>query len=338
MTKFLFTRIFQALLVVAGVLVVTFLITRVLPGDPAVVYAGARATPEQLAAARLQLGLDDPLTTQLANYIGNLFQGDWGTSLRTKRAVLEGLSSVVPQSIQLVTVALIIAIIIGIPLGVIAARFKSQTADRFIQVGSMVFVAFPTFLLGLIAQTVLAGRLGLFPISGSYDSTLDYSYPLTTITGSPMADALITGNWPVFGSSIYHTLLPALVIAVYPVGVITQMTRASLIEEAGLDHARFERALGFSRFQILTRFSLRPALNPVLSLIALVFAFALVNTFLVESIFNWPGLGRYAVAAITALDTPAIAGITIIVAFIYVGLNVLVDLIQGLNDPRVRSR
>ena len=153
-----------------------------------------------------------------------------------------------------------------------------------------------------------------------------------------MADALITGNWPVFGSSVYHTLLPALVIAVYPVGLIAQMTRASLIEEAALDHARFERALGFSKFQVLTRFSLRPALNPILSLIALVFAFSLVNTFLVESIFDWPGLGRYAVAAITALDTPAIAGITIIIAFIYVGLNVLVDLLQGINDPRVRSR
>ncbi|WP_256862633.1 ABC transporter permease [Microbispora sp. GKU 823] len=151
-------------------------------------------------------------------------------------------------------------------------------------------------------------------------------------------DALITGNWPILTSTLSHLVLPALVIAAYPAGVVAQMTRAALIEESSRDHARLERALGFGETAVLTRFALRPALNPVLSLIALVFAYSIVNGFLVEAVFNWPGLGRYAADSIRSLDTPAIAGVTLLVAVLYVIANLAVDLLQGVVDPRVRAR
>ncbi|GAB3907193.1 hypothetical protein GCM10027612_79840 [Microbispora bryophytorum subsp. camponoti] len=151
-------------------------------------------------------------------------------------------------------------------------------------------------------------------------------------------DALITGNWPILTSTLAHLVLPALVIAAYPAGVVAQMTRAALIDESARDHARLERALGFGETAVLTRFALRPALNPVLSLIALVFAYSIVNGFLVEAVFNWPGLGRYAADSIRSLDTPAIAGVTLLVAVLYVVANLAVDLLQGVVDPRVRAR
>jgi peptide/nickel transport system permease protein len=175
-------------------------------------------------------------------------------------------------------------------------------------------------------------------VAGEYDSSLDTASPLTLWTNITVVDALITGNWPILTSTLHHLALPALVVAAYPTGVIAQMTRATLIEESGQDHARLERALGFGETSILTKFALRPALSPVLSLIALVFAYSLVNGFLVEAIFNWPGLGRYAAESIRSRDTPAIAGVTLLVALVYVLANLVVDVLQGFLDPRARTR
>ncbi|MCF6474595.1 ABC transporter permease [Nonomuraea sp. MG754425] len=338
MLRHLARRLGQALLVVAGVVVLTFAVMRLVPGDPAVAFAGPKATPEQLAEARARFGLDDPLPVQLLNYARDLVTGDWGTSLRTRQPVRDDLYLAFPASLELVGAALLIAIAAGVPLGVLAARHKTRLPDLGVRLGSMLAVSVPVFWLALALQTVFAGGLGWFPIAGEYDSSLDTTSPLTLWTNITVVDALITGNWPIFTSALWHLVLPALVVAAYPAGVIAQMTRAALIEEAGQDHARLERALGFGETSILTRFALRPALNPVLSLIALVFAYAIVNGFLVEAVFNWPGLGRYAAESIRSLDTPAIAGVTLLVALVYVLANLVVDLLQGFVDPRTRSR
>jgi peptide/nickel transport system permease protein len=302
-----------------------------------VAFAGPKATPEQLAAARERFGLDDPLWAQLWNYVRDLVTGDWGTSLHTRQPVRDDLLLAFPASLELVGAALLFAIVVGIPVGVLAARFKTKFPDLGVRVTSMLAVSVPVFWLALALQTVFASNLGWFPVAGEYDSSLDTTSPLTLWTNITIVDALITGNWPIFTSTLRHLVLPALVVAAYPTGVIAQMTRAMLIEEAGQDHARLERALGFGETSILTRFALRPALNPVLSLIALVFAYSIVNGFLVEAVFNWPGLGRYAASAISSLDTPAIAGVTLLVAVVYVLANLVVDLLQGLIDPRVRA-
>ncbi|MFC5824264.1 ABC transporter permease [Nonomuraea insulae] len=338
MPAYLARRLGQALLVVAGVVVLTFAVMRLVPGDPAVAFAGPKATPEQLAAARARFGLDDALPVQLLNYVRDLVTGDWGVSLRTRQPVRDDLYLAFPASLELVGTALLIAVIAGIPLGVLAARYKTKFPDFGVRFGSMLAVSVPVFWLALALQTVFASNLGWFPIAGEYDSTLDTTSPLTLWTNITVVDALITGNWPIFTSTLAHLALPALVVAAYPTGVIAQMTRAALIEESGQDHARLERALGFGETSILTRFALRPALNPVLSLIALVFAYAIVNGFLVEAVFNWPGLGRYAAESIRSLDTPAIAGVTLLVALVYVLANLVVDILQGFVDPRTRTR
>lgn len=338
MPRYLIRRLGQALLVVAGVVMLTFVVTRLVPGDPAVAFAGPKATPEQLAAARARFGLDDPLWAQLWSYVRDLATGDWGTSLHTRQPVRDDLLLAFPASLELVGAALLFAIVVGIPVGVLAARYKTKFPDFGVRVTSMLAVSVPVFWLALALQTVFASNLGWFPVAGEYDSSLDTTSPLTLWTNITVVDALITGNWPMLTSTLRHLVLPALVVAAYPTGVIAQMTRAMLIEEAGQDHVRLERALGFGETSILTRFALRPALNPVLSLIALVFAYSIVNGFLVEAVFNWPGLGRYAASAISSLDTPAIAGVTLLVALVYVLANLAVDLLQGLIDPRVRAQ
>ncbi|MFI6323434.1 ABC transporter permease [Nonomuraea sp. NPDC050556] len=338
MPRYLARRLGQALLVVAGVVALTFVIMRLVPGDPAVAFAGPKASPEELAAARLRFGLDESIPVQLWNYVRDLVTGDWGTSLHTRRPVRDDLLTAFPASLELVGSALVLAIVVGIPVGVLAARFKMKFPDFGVRLGSMLAVSVPVFWLALALQTVFASNLGWFPIAGEYDGALDTTSPLTLWTNITIVDALITGNWPIFASTLEHLVLPAIVVAAYPAGVIAQLTRAALIEEAGQDHARMERALGFGETAILTRFALRPALNPVLSLIALVFAYAIVNGFLVEAVFNWPGVGRYTVDSISSLDTPAIAGVTLLVAMVYVLANLVVDLLQGVIDPRVRTR
>ncbi|MGW0479193.1 ABC transporter permease [Nonomuraea sp. NPDC003214] len=338
MARYLIRRLGQALLVVAGVIVLTFVIMRLVPGDPAVAYAGPKATPEQLAQARERFGLDEPVWVQLGAYVRDLVTGDWGTSLRTRQPVLDDLALAFPASLELVGAALVLAIAVGVPVGVLAARYKTKFPDLGVRVASMLAVSVPVFWLALALQTVFASNLGWFPVAGEYDDSLNTTSPLTLWTNITIVDALITGNWPIFTSTLRHLVLPALVVAAYPAGVIVQMVRATLIEEASQDHARLERALGFRETSILTRFALRPALNPVLSLIALVFAYAIVNGFLVEAVFNWPGLGRYAVDSIFSGDTPAIAGVTLLVALVYVLANLVVDLLQGVVDPRARAR
>lgn len=339
LARHLVRRLAQAVVVVLGVVVVSFLVARAVPGDAAVSATGARASASELAAARERLGLDQPLPVQLARYLGDLVRGDLGTSLHTRQPVASDLGSALPASLELVGAAMLLAVLLGIPLGILAARFRGGRAggvDVSVRVGSVLAVSAPVFLLALVLQLVFATRLGWFPTAGEYDRALDTSSPLSVWTDITVVDALLTGNGPMLASVLHHLVLPALALAAYPTGVIAQMTRAALLEEAAQDHARMERALGFGRLAVLVRFSLRAASAPVLQLVALVFAYALVNSFLVESIFNWPGLGSYTATAISSVDTPAIAGVTLTVALVYVVLNLAVDLAQTALDPRVR--
>lgn len=337
MRRYLARRLAQAAIVVAGVVVLTFAVARLVPGDPAVAYAGPRASEAELRAVRQEFGLDRPAPIQLGDYAAGIVTGDWGTALHTKQPVLDDLGRVIPPTLELVVCALLLAVALGVPLGVLAAR-RGGWVDGVVRVGSMLAVSAPTFLLGLLLQLVFFQELGLLPVAGEYDPKLDDSSPLTVYTRFTIVDALIGGNWPILGSALGHLVLPCLAVAAYPLGVIAQMTRASLLEELGQDHVRMARALGFSERSIAGRLALRPALNPVVAIVALVFAYSLVNTFLVESIYNWPGLGSYAVASIKALDVPAIIGVTLFVALVYVLANLAVDLAQAWLDPRIGLR
>lgn len=337
MIGYLGSRVLQALGVVLGVVVLTFVIARLVPGDPAVAYAGPRATPEQLADARAEFGLDDPMWKQFGGYVGGAFRGDLGTSLHTKQAVLDDLGRVIPTTLVLVTIALMLASVVGIAMGILAARLAGRWGDVLTKAIAILMVSMPVFWLAILLQIVFFSRLGWFPAAGMYESSLDSTSPLYTVIGVPVVDALLTGNWPVFVSCVKHLLLPVLTLAAYPTGAIAMVTRGTLLDTLGDDHVRMVRSLGFAERAVLGRFALRPALNPVISLIALVFAYALTNAFIVESVFNWPGLGSYAVKSIQTLDVPAILGVTLVVALIYVVLNLVVDVVQAVIDPRVRS-
>jgi peptide/nickel transport system permease protein len=338
MLRFTAYRVALGAIVVVGVVILTFLIARVIPGDPAVIYAGPHPTPELVAQAREQLGLNDPVPVQLTNYIGGILSGDWGTSYRTRRPVLSDLGTAVPASIELVVVGLIMALAAGVPLGMVSARFRGSAPDVLVRLLAVVSVSVPVFWMALILQLLFAQKLGLLPVAGEYDPTLHDTHPLRDITGMPLVDALVTGNLTVFWSALTHLILPALVVAAYPAGLIARMTRASLLDTLGESHIRMVRSLGFGQRTVFGRYALRPALNPIVQVTALVFAYSLANTFLVEAVFNWPGLGSYAANSIQALDTPAVVGVTLIVALLYVVLNLVVDLLQATIDPRIRLR
>jgi peptide/nickel transport system permease protein len=337
-TRFIVHRVALGLLVVVGVVILSFVIARVIPGDPATSWVGPHSSAQQIVQARHLLGLDRPLPVQIAKFFRGIVSGDWGVSIHTKQPVLSDLASRAPASLELVGAGIVLALIVGIPLGLVSARWAGRPPDVFARLLSVLGVSMPVFWLALILQLLFFQRLHLLPVSGQYDPNLETLHPLRAHTHMAVVDAIVDGNWIMFRSALSHLVLPALVVASYPLGVIARMVRASVLETLGEDHIRMVRALGFPEHTIFARFALRPALNPVIAVTALVFAYSLVNTFLVEAIFDWNGLGSYASDSIQALDTPSVIGITLFIALVYVGANLVVDLLQALVDPRIRLR
>jgi peptide/nickel transport system permease protein len=335
-TLFLARRTALGLVVVAGVVVLTFVIARVIPGDPASSWIGPHASVAQLKAARHMLGLDRPLPVQIWRYFRGIVTGDWGVSITTHQPVLSDLATRAPASLELVGAALLLALAFGIPAGLLAARWPGHAPDALVRLGAVFGVSMPSFWFALILQLVFFQRLHLLPVSGQYDPSLDTAHPLAVHTHMPVIDSLVTGNWAVLRSSMTHLILPAVVVGAYPGGVIVRMVRASVLDTLGEDHVRMVRALGFPERTVFARYALKPALNPVISVTALVFAYSLANTFLVEAIFDWGGLGSYAAGAIQSLDTPAIVGVTLFIALVYVAANLIVDVLQAVFDPRIR--
>jgi len=331
-------RVALAVVVVAGVIVLTFVIAHLVPGDPAATWAGPHASAAQIAAARRYLGLDRPPAVQLLSYFGGILSGNWGVSIHTHQPVLSDLAGAAPASLELVTAAMIIALVVAVPLGLVSARWPGRASDHAIRAGSILGVSMPIFWLALILQLVFAQRLRLLPVAGEFSPGLLFTHPLTRVTGFGLIDAPLTGNWPMFGSILSHLLLPAIVVAAYPAGLLTRMIRAQVLDTVGDAHIQMVRAMGFSEGAVFGRFAMKLAWNPVAAAVALVFAYSLVNTFLVEAIFDWPGLGAYTTASITSLDTPAILGVTLFIALVYVVANLAVDILQAAIDPRIRLK
>jgi peptide/nickel transport system permease protein len=336
LTLYIARRALLAVGVIAGVIVLTFIVAHVVPGDPAGTWAGPHASASQVANARRFLGLDKPLPVQLAAYIGGIAIGDWGTSIHTHRPVLSDIATVAPASLELVIAALIIALAVGVPLGLVSARWPGRLSDHAIRAGSILGVSMPIFWMALIFQLVFSQRLRLLPAAGEYSAGLLFTHPLAKVTGLPVVDALVTGNWPMLGSTLGHLILPALVVAAYPAGLFARMVRAQVLDTAGETHILMVRALGFPERAVFGRFAMKLAWNPLAAALALVFGYSLVNTFLVESIFDWPGLGSYAAGSIATLDTPAILGVALFVAIVYVAANLVVDIAHAWLDPRIR--
>ncbi|WP_139418003.1 ABC transporter permease [Agromyces laixinhei] len=336
MLRFLASRLGTAVLVLFVLTLVVFVLSRVIPGDPAVVYAGPKAPPEELARISEKLGFDQPLFVQYFTYLGGLVTGDWGNSLATKQPVLDELATRLPATLELLFAALLIAVVFGIVLGVVAAKRPGKALDgaiRFLAIGG---VSMPAFWLGLLLQVLFVGRLGWLPATGQFSTEVEYVSPIAHVTGFPLFDSVITGNWVAYGDGLAHLILPALTLAAYPLGLIARMTRASMLEVLGQDYVFTASAFGLRSGIIRWKLALKNALPPTMTIIGLAAAYTLTGTFFVEVVFNWPGIGQFAVNAMLAVDYPAIMAITLLGAAGYLIANLVVDLIQARLDPRVR--
>lgn len=334
--QYLLRRVLLSVLVIVGVLLVTFTVSRVIPGDPARLYVGTRAGVEALNEVRQQLGLDDPLPQQFVRYIWSSARGDFGYSYRTKRPILEDLKVRLPATMELVLVAMILAIAVGVPTGVLAAANYGRRLDRFVRVLSIAGVSLPAFWLALLLQLVFFLWLGWLPLGGRLSQSLFFTAPIANITGFGLVDSLIAGNWVAFRDSVWHIILPAVVLATFPIGLVVRMTRASMLEVLSETYVAAARAAGLGEREILFKFALKNAIIPTLTVMGLVFAFSITGAVLVEIIFLWPGVGSYMLEAILNNDVPVLFAVTLIVTMIYILVNLLVDLLQAALDPRIR--
>jgi peptide/nickel transport system permease protein len=334
--EYLLRRLGLAVLVLLGVMAVTFVVSRVVPSDPAALYAGPRPRPEQVAELRVQLGLDQPLPIQFARYVGDVLQGDLGESFKTHRSILEDLRVFLPATLELVILASLLAIIAGIPAGVLAGARKGKAFDQVSRVVSIAGVSMPTFWLALLLQLLFFGWLGWLPLSGRIDKSITLSNPIEPITGFYLIDAAVTGNWAAWKDAALHLVLPVLVLATYPVGLTIRMTRAAMIEVQSELYIMAARAAGLPERTILFRLALKNAIIPTLTVLGLSFAYSVTGAFLVELVFSWPGVGKYVTDAIVNVDFPVVMAVTLVVTIIYIAVNLAVDMVQAALDPRIR--
>jgi peptide/nickel transport system permease protein len=335
-TRFLLRRLGSSMVVLAGVSVITFWLARLIPADVAAIYIGPRARPEQIERVREQLGLNEDLVTQYLVYMRDMLGGDWGTSISTKRPVLDEILLRLPATLELIVAAMLIALPVGLVLGMLSARWQGRPVDVGVRIISIIGVSLPAFFLGLLLQIVFFRSLDVLPLSGRVDSDLRFVSPIDSVTGVYIIDAAITGNWVALRDVGWHIILPAVTLAAYPIGLISRMTRSAMLESLGKDYIRMARAYGLRERLIVSRLAFRNALVPVLTVIGLTLAYLLTGTFFVEIVFNWPGLGTFAVRSILATDYPAIMGIALFGAAFYVVINLVVDLAQAWVDPRIR--
>jgi len=325
-------RLFSLVLVVIGVSLITFVISHLIPGDPARLIAGERATPAIVAHIRHQLGLDLPLYEQYWHYLVRLAHGDLGMSIRTHRPVLQDIRAFFPATLELALVALFLATLIGIPLGVLSAVYRNKTVDQVVRTISVTGISTPAFWLGLGLIVVFYGRLGWFPGGGRLDQGLA---PPADITGFYLVDSLLTGNIPVFFNALKHIVLPAFTLGFVHLGIVARQIRSAMLEQLGEDYVRTARAFGLSRMTVVVHHALPNALIPSITVLGLALGDLLYGAVLTETVFGWPGMGAYVVESIQALDFPAVMGFAVVVSFVYVLLNLVIDLLYRWIDPRI---
>lgn len=322
------------ILVVFGVTLMTFLLSHIIPGDPARMLVGQRANEETLQQVRHQLGLDQPVWVQYFTYVKGLFAGDFGNSIRTQQPVIHDLFTFFPATIELALLAFLLAILVGIPLGVLAAVKKDTGWDHGARVFSIAGVSTPVFWSGLVMILFFYGYLGWFPSTGRLDLNIQ---PPVKITGLYFLDSLLTGNWQAFKNSLWHIFLPVITLSYAQLAIVTRQVRASMIEVLGQEYIRTALANGISGSFLLFRYALRNALIPTVTVVGLSFGSLLGGAVVTETIFGWPGMGKYVVDSIAYLDFPAIMGFTLIISIGYVLINLLVDLIYYILDPQIKQ-
>jgi peptide/nickel transport system permease protein len=326
-------RLVASLVVLVGVSMLMFLIARVIPGDPARIALGPNATEAQVQALRHERHLDEPIPIQYWHYVSDVLRGDLGNSLYSNRPVSVDIAQYLPATLELVFVAGLMMVVLGIPVGVLSARYRGRVGDHIGRVGAIIAVSTPAFVWGVILQLVLAYHWHLFPIEGRFAASLT---PPPAVTGFVTIDAILAGDGIVLVDALHHLVLPALALAMAGIGQTARLTRASMVETYQKPYIEMAQAYGFRERRIANRYAFRPALVPVLTILGLDLAALLGNAFLVESVFGWPGLSRYGVEVILHKDLDAIVGTVLIIATGFLIANIVVDLLVAIVNPRIR--
>ncbi|HZS85991.1 MAG TPA: ABC transporter permease [Chloroflexota bacterium] len=332
MTTFLARRLGFLVLVVLGVSILTFVVSHLVPADPAALIAGKNASPATLAIIRHRYGLDKPLPLQYLSYMGGLLHGDLGLSSYSRRPILDDFLDYFPATIELTFYALLISVVIGVPLGVYSGLSRGGPLDHASRIFSIAGSALPIFWLGLLLQLVFYGRLGWLPELGRLDT---FMAAPRHITGIYTIDSLLSLNLQALGNTLKHVLLPAFTLAFATLSLVVRVTRASMVDVLAQDYIRTARAKGVDRFSVVMRHALRNALIPTITLLGLQVGNLLSGAFLVEIVFSWPGIGFYSVNTIQNADYQAIMSITVLIAVIYTFVNLLVDILYIKLDPRI---
>jgi peptide/nickel transport system permease protein len=332
MFQYTLRRLLQVIPVLFGMTFIVFMIIRAIPGDPAQTILGQQATKEAVAALREKLGLDSPWYIQYFEYLGGLFQGNLGESIRTKSAVASEIWPYLAATFELAIVAIIIAVVIGVNAGIISAWFQNSWFDYTAMVLALVGVSVPIFWLGLMGQWIFGIQLDMLPTTGRED----IRNPVDAITNLYLLDTLIQGDFYKLGSVIKHLILPGIALATIPMAIIARMTRSSMLEVMRSDYIRTARAKGLKMFLVVYKHSLKNAVIPVLTVIGLQMGLLLGGAILTETIFGWPGIGRYIFDAIGYRDYPVIQSGILVVATIFITINLIVDLLYAAVDPRIK--
>lgn len=332
MAGYLLRRLLLTIPILLGVSMLVFFMLHSAGGDPATLMLGSRADPDAIAELRAELGLDRPLWVQYVDFLSGAVRGDFGRSYRSNSPVVAEIAARFPATIELAVAAMGIAVVVGVVVGTVAAVRRHTIFDYLSSAGVLLGISIPTFWLGIILIIVFGLWLRWLPISGRVDPRLgaDPSVPFLTVT------SLLQGNWAVAGDAFRHLILPALTLAAWPAAIVARMTRASLLESLGQDYAHTARGKGLPERLIVVRHAARNALLPVLTVVGLEFGTLLGGAVVTETIFAWPGLGQLTVAAIGARDYQVIQGVVVLLAAVFVVLNLMVDVLYAVLDPRIR--
>jgi peptide/nickel transport system permease protein len=335
LVRFVVRRLAALVALSIGITLVAFVLTHLVPGDPIRANLGqiAQSDPQVVAAFRQHYGLDKPLPVQYLKYLENLVQGDLGESEQTHNPVRHDLATFIPATAELALSSMAIAVVVGVGLGILAAVRRNRLTDHLLRFVSLGGISVPTFWLALICLYVFFFKLNWVPGGGRLDPGV---FPPPHVTGLYTFDALVAGQWATLGDALRHLALPAFVLALFNIGLLTRYTRSAVLEVIEEEYVQGARARGLPERTVVLRHALRAAMTSLITVIGLAFANVMTGSVLVEDIFAWPGIGQYAYQSATALDLPAIMGVSLFVAIVYIAVNFVVDILYGVIDPRIR--
>ena len=321
-----------------GLLAVTFIIARLVPTDPVMAILGERATAEQIATTRTKLGLDEPLWIQFGIYVNDVFHGDLGTSIRTREPVLKEVAHYFPATLELSTLGILIGVIIGVPAGVLSATKPGSIRDQLVRLIGLMGYSMPVFWLGLMGLLLFYGHLGWVGGPGRLDSIYEMmlDFKVTAVTHMILIDTALAGEWDMFWNAVSHIILPASILGYLSMAYISRMTRSFMLNELGQEYITTARVKGMPERRVIWVHAMRNVAVPLITVVALSYAGLLEGAVLTETIFAWPGLGRYITDALVVADMPAVLGGTVVVGAVYIAINMFSDFLYRLADPRAR--